>query len=382
MSTRRAEIAGAGIAGLTLASALAQRGWKVRVHERNDELREIGAGIFVWENALRVLEHIGAYDSVANVGHHVSWLKVWDDNLRIVQQIAFKPDDSIRLLTVRRQDLYSSILRAAIDSGVDVVTRSLATAADPSGRLVMDGGSVAEADLVVAADGATSRIRESLGLTKRNQQLAGGTVRVLISRPQEELDDPRHDVVQEYWRRERRLLYVPVAEDEVYIALGTIVSDTRGKAVPVDKQTWRDSFPHMAFAIDRIDKPGRWDQFRDVRVTSWYRGRVALVGDAAHAQPPHLAQGAALSMCNAVALADALENRSVEDAMSLWEARQRPLTRHTQRWTRLYGFVVASIPSRATKLRSRFIGSIKGSRLLQAQLNRAAHYDPIASLRR
>ena len=60
--TRHAEIAGGGLAGLTTATALAQRGWSVRLHERGRELREIGAGIFMWENALRVLEELAPAD--------------------------------------------------------------------------------------------------------------------------------------------------------------------------------------------------------------------------------------------------------------------------------------------------------------------------------
>ena len=59
---RHAEIAGAGFAGLTAAAALAQRGWSVRVHERGDRLRTTGAGIFLYENGLRVFEAVG-YDS-------------------------------------------------------------------------------------------------------------------------------------------------------------------------------------------------------------------------------------------------------------------------------------------------------------------------------
>src|SRR6516225_2712931 len=61
MSRRHAEIAGAGFAGLTAACALAQRGWSVRVHERADRLRTTGAGIYIYENGLRVLEAVGAY---------------------------------------------------------------------------------------------------------------------------------------------------------------------------------------------------------------------------------------------------------------------------------------------------------------------------------
>ena len=61
MSQRHAEIIGAGFAGLTAACALAQRGWSVRVHERADALRTTGAGIYIYENGLRVLEAVGAY---------------------------------------------------------------------------------------------------------------------------------------------------------------------------------------------------------------------------------------------------------------------------------------------------------------------------------
>jgi len=61
MTERRAEIVGAGFAGLAAACALAQRGWRVRVHERADRLRTTGAGIYIYENGLRVLESLGAY---------------------------------------------------------------------------------------------------------------------------------------------------------------------------------------------------------------------------------------------------------------------------------------------------------------------------------
>ena len=63
MSKRTAEIAGAGLAGLALAVRLAQLGWQVTLHERNSELRMFGAGIWLWENGLRSLQVLGAYDA-------------------------------------------------------------------------------------------------------------------------------------------------------------------------------------------------------------------------------------------------------------------------------------------------------------------------------
>ena len=72
---RRAEIVGAGFAGLAAACALAQRGWAVRVHERADRLRTTGAGIYIYENGLRVLEALGAYaEAVDGASKHLKSL--------------------------------------------------------------------------------------------------------------------------------------------------------------------------------------------------------------------------------------------------------------------------------------------------------------------
>ena len=62
---RRLEIVGAGIAGLTAAAAFALRGWEVTVHERSDSLRAVGSGIYIWENGLKILNAIGAYEQVS-----------------------------------------------------------------------------------------------------------------------------------------------------------------------------------------------------------------------------------------------------------------------------------------------------------------------------
>jgi 2-polyprenyl-6-methoxyphenol hydroxylase-like FAD-dependent oxidoreductase len=82
----------------------------------------------------------------------------------------------------------------------------------------------------------------------------------------------------------------------------------------------------------------RWDQFQTIRLKRWSLGRIAMLGDAAHAMPPYLAQGAGHAMMNALGLAASLQTaKTVENALQEWERRERPLTEHTQRWTRIYG---------------------------------------------
>jgi 2-polyprenyl-6-methoxyphenol hydroxylase-like FAD-dependent oxidoreductase len=90
---------------------------------------------------------------------------------------------------------------------------------------------------------------------------------------------------------------------------------------------------------DTADWPrSRWDQFQTVRLKRWSMGRVAMLGDAAHAMPPYLAQGAGHAMMNALGLAAAIDVAAdLDSALAQWERRERPLTEHTQRWTRIYG---------------------------------------------
>src|SRR5262245_33881996 len=84
MTQRHAEIVGAGFAGLAAACALAQRGWSVRLHERGDALRTTGAGIYIYENGLRVLEALGAYDAAVKGAPFAHTREVRDDRNNVV----------------------------------------------------------------------------------------------------------------------------------------------------------------------------------------------------------------------------------------------------------------------------------------------------------
>ena len=100
MATRRhAEIAGAGFAGLTAAAALAQRGWSVRIHERGDRLRTAGAGIFMYENGLRVFEALGAYDEAIAGAHAAYKREMRDDRNRTITSIQWRSGGGPRCVT-------------------------------------------------------------------------------------------------------------------------------------------------------------------------------------------------------------------------------------------------------------------------------------------
>src|SRR5215470_18637357 len=162
MSQRHAEIAGAGFAGLTAACALAQRGWSVRVHERADKLRTTGAGIYIYENGLRVLEAVGAYEAAVAGANPAHRREVRDEANRLIS--VHQWDASARAFSIVRQRVINALAAAAARAGVEIVTGSAVAGASADGELLLANGQRCKADLVVGADGSNSRVRDSLGL--------------------------------------------------------------------------------------------------------------------------------------------------------------------------------------------------------------------------
>ena len=165
-----AEIAGAGFAGLTAAIALRQRGWSVRVHEKEPHLRAFGAGIFIWENGLRVLHALGAYEDVLRDAHQAPAYETRRDGVCIAfEQI--NGGNRYRLLTMTRHHLYAAILASAQREGVELCTQSEAVGAQPEGILKLADGRSLHADLVIAADGVRSEVRDSVGPIRDSEEI-------------------------------------------------------------------------------------------------------------------------------------------------------------------------------------------------------------------
>jgi len=328
-----AEIAGAGFAGLTAAIALRQRGWTVRVHETNLELRAFGAGIFIWDNGLRVLQAVGAYDGVVNGAFAAPGYRTQRDGTCLSDE-KVNAGGRYRLLTMTRQHLYSALLAAARRVDIELVTNSTAIGASSEGVLHMADGRRLEADLVVGADGVRSAVRDSLGLTDARRKYLDGIIRVLV--PRGPLKGGVWDEVIDFWAftpRTLRILYTPCGEDELYMAMMAPVEDQAASSIPVNVDVWASCFPDLRPALEAIGGGGRYDVYETTTLSRWSSGRVAIIGDAAHAMPPTLAQGAGCAMMNALSLAVALDGvprPGFGEALAAWEARERPLTDHTQ----------------------------------------------------
>ncbi|WP_433508906.1 FAD-dependent oxidoreductase [Nonomuraea sp. CA-143628] len=328
---RHAEVAGAGFAGLTVSTALAQRGWTVRLHEQNDDVRDFGAGILLWRNAMLALEVIGVAEAIRDNGVRPHYYETNLDGVSVSAELPGYP-----YWAITRPKLHALLADAARAAGVEIVTGSRAVGADPAGALLLEDGTRLEADLVIGADGAGSAIRNSLGdLAQERKSYSDGVCRVLIPRP-EEFRGEQWDRVVDFWTLgadAMRILFISVGPDTLYLGMMAQTSNERASRIPIDVEVWSRRFPQLAAIGELAGKAegGRHDSYQTTRVTPWSTGRAVLVGDAAHAMCPALGQGASVGIVNAVDLAHALDlYDDLGQALAEWERRERPMTDDAQ----------------------------------------------------
>jgi 2-polyprenyl-6-methoxyphenol hydroxylase-like FAD-dependent oxidoreductase len=336
-------------------------------------MRAYGAAIFAWYNLMRVLKAVGAYDEAVVGASPFVVRESRDARNRVINTILASPRPEDRIYSVSRRQMIQALAGAAARSGVEISLSSVGVAADPAGALLMEDGRRLPADLVIAADGVHSRVRDSLGLVRRRQLLRDGATRVLIPRTEEERRSELGQKSIEYWSGQRRLFYCACSQEEVYLAFMLPVADREGSAVPVNKEAWIRSFPHLEDAIRRVGDEARWDRFERIDLHRWSKGRAAVVGDAANAMSPNTGQGAGTAAMNALSLAVLVsEAPSIEEGLRRWETKERPLTEHTQMVAGLWG----SLTTWPAMIRTPILKYGARSKWLMRHRQRAAHHVP------
>jgi len=308
-------------------------GWDVTVHEKAADLRALGAGIVLWNNSLRVMEELGLLDDLENHSMVPPFYET-----RIHNETVSREDfDGLPWRSMTRQHLHDVLVRGATAAGVDIRVDSEVVSADPEGSIILADGTTRSAELVIGADGVTSKVRDSIGFEQERTKSRDGITRLIVPRSKELLGPGDWDNVIDFWNfepRVLRVLYVPCNNDDLYIALMSPAADPEGSAVPINLDVWVENFPHLEPVLIPAAKiHGRYDRYQTNLLTTWTAGRVALIGDSAHAMCPALAQGAGTAMSNAYTAAVAATQSSSEAvALSLeeWEKAERGITDRCQ----------------------------------------------------
>jgi 2-polyprenyl-6-methoxyphenol hydroxylase-like FAD-dependent oxidoreductase len=374
---RTAQVAGAGYAGLTIALLLAQRGWKVTVHERAEVVREIGAGIFLHNNGLVVLEEAGVMDELAPKGTRLLRDRMVDHRGSVMQERDLSSSNT-RRWNFPRQAPIEVLHSAARAAGVEIRTGSAIREARPEGMLVGDDGQEHRGDLVVGADGYRSAVRSSLGLTRLERRLPTTSIRFLLSGR----DLAPEPASTEHWSRRRRIAFAACGLDHTYCYMACPEGDALGSEVPLNVKSWREHFPRLEGVFERLHRSEPYRAYYSVvHAHAWSRGRAVLLGDAAHALPPTLGQGSNLAMSNARSLVTFLESDSdVPRALVAWERAVRATTEATQRWAAHYDRLTKYWPNALSGVRARIIWAFGASPQLSARMRRADRTPPITAL--
>lgn len=379
--SRHAEIAGAGIAGLTTAVLLAQRGWTVAAHEEAPNISEVGAGLLLKPNSLTVLDDMGVLDLFMgdNPPSRITGSVFRDNRGRLVAEYPHHHAGKHPFYCPLRQEVVDALRHRAEELGVKIYTNSKVARAHAEGILELETGEQRKADLVVGADGWRSRVRHNLQMGVKVQQLEHGATRVLVPLA----DGDPTSTYEEFWSGRRRIGLTPLRGGQLYVFFSCPSHDSRGSAVPVDLDYYRGAFP--AFGNEFFQRVSTsdavWHKYSHVQVKQWVKGRVVLVGDSANGLPPTLAQGAGLAIMNAAGLAIELERHpGIEPALATWETQYRPLSEATQRWSMRYlkasnSWVSRRVAFQSAMLRLTRIGTIN-DRMRKADRSMAAPGGP------
>ncbi|MGW7286292.1 FAD-dependent monooxygenase [Streptomyces sp. NPDC054847] len=331
-SPLRVLVHGGGIGGLTLATALARRGHTVEVAEIRDRLDALGVGIIQPSNALHVMREIGVLDDCLKAGYEWEVLTIADPAGNTLARIPQpRMGDAPANNGIPRPALAAVLGAAATAAGATLRFSATVTELHDDGEgvdVTLSDGSAGRWDLVVGFDGIGSPLRTRLYGERYAPQYTGfANWRVTVPR-QAQVDG----VVMSTAGQDGKALLTPITDELMY--LGAVFAeqedfrpDPERAHEQLAERLAKFSGP-VAEALATVTDPAAVVYSRISQVTveePWHVGRVVLAGDAAHACTPHIAQGAAMAVEDAVVLAESLDSEpSVPAALAAWEARRRP----------------------------------------------------------
>ncbi|MBZ5715434.1 FAD-dependent monooxygenase [Nannocystis pusilla] len=309
MSAVKVLIVGAGIGGLTAAIALARRGVEARVIERAPTFAPAGAGITLQPNATAVLDALGVAFDPADVLPMGSGSMVDARGRTLVGGAATRADDAFPALNIRRSDLHEALLAACGRERVRLGVELTALEPRPDGvRVRLSDGNEDDFDLVIGADGLRSAVRHAILPPEQCEPRYTGQT---CWRLQLEAPDLAPATSLERWTPGHRVGVIPLSRGGIYVYL--VRSAPRGAVGPgTDTVEYvQRGFKGLDERLDVLLARAAGDpsvlvhhgDLVDLPVYSTGRGRVVLLGDAAHAMTPNMGQGAAMAIEDAGALA-------------------------------------------------------------------------------
>jgi salicylate hydroxylase len=347
-------VAGGGLGGLAVALALARRGRKVRVLEKASEFGEIGYGIQMGPNIMRVLDHLGVMRDLESTAFFPDALVMMDavsgeEVTRIALGDAFQKRYGARYFVIHRRDLHGGLLAACErHEGVTLqASKGLASFEDRGGEVVVrcEDGSEYVGAALVGADGLWSPTRKAI--VNDAPRPTGHTVyRGVV--PIDEVTDRQFMNSMVIWcGHDIHLVQYRLRGGTVMNNVAVFVSPRfrRGEkefGQPEELfQMFEQAVPRVRDMLKYVSTERNWILHDRDPATNWTKGRATLLGDAAHPTLQYLAQGACMAMEDGVVLAAqvAQHGDDVNEAFLAYQRRRMNRTARVVLTARFFGEV-------------------------------------------
>ena len=341
-------IVGGGIGGLFAANALIAQEFQVSVYEQAPALGEVGAGVFLTPNSVRQLERVGLGPAVekwgARVGPGSRYFR--HDGSPIAPVQVTDSSGWNATFGMHRADLVELLAEALPDNVVHTGHRCTGfEQRDDVARVSFSNGAVAEADVIVAADGIHSELRPYV--FPPSNPVFSGSVAYRGVLPLERIPDWPTDSWLMWLGKGKHFLTFPMRAGQLVNYVGFVPADQQMKeswSSPGDPNVLRREFagwdPRIESLLQQVEMTFRWALYDREPLPTWTRGRLTLLGDAAHPMLPHLGQGANQSIEDGMALATILaraDRTTVRAALTAYERLRRERVAQVQRGARENG---------------------------------------------
>jgi 6-hydroxynicotinate 3-monooxygenase len=344
-SNSRVAIIGAGIGGLTVAATLLSRGFSVAIYEQAKAFARVGAGIQMSANAMKVLRGLGLESRVCRTAFlPSSWKnRDWDTGAMrfefLLGDIA-KERYGAPYLLMHRADLHDALASRVPKDVVHLDKRLVSLSQSGNDvELHFADGSTAVADIVIGADGVHSRVRQ---ITQGEQPPQfTGRVAYRATFPASRIQGPRIDDCTKWWGPDRHIVIYYTMHDRNEIYFVTSVEEpawkTESWSAKGDLNELREAFsgfhPDVKDVLAACPEVHKWALLDRDPLPSWVNGRVVLLGDSCHPMTPYMAQGAAMSMEDAVVLGRCLSDAAsggIDGALRRFECTRKQRTSRVQ----------------------------------------------------
>lgn len=335
-------IAGGGIGGLATAAFLLQQGHDVIVFEQTAELKEVGAGLIVAPNAVRLLRRMGVLEEFLDTAIRLEqgWeFRRWENGeILSVEDLGTRCGELYgeHTYSSHRADLFEAIRSRVPAEKIRLGNRVTGVKQNSENvTITLDDGTLHTADVLIGADGVHSVVRKHLVGESTTENSGISAFRALV--PAGDAPDFAKRASQTLWIGPgHHLVHYPVSSGKYInlVAFAPAGNYTKESwTATVDLEEFQEEFrgwdPRLEELISRAERPGRWALLDRAPLEQWSFGRITLLGDAAHPMFPFFAQGAAQAIEDAAVLADSITRHASNLPEALLEYQNLRIERTT-----------------------------------------------------